>query len=250
METMLAGISVESQKLLFKKKSIALLIISVAITVLGGILALFFQNSFGIIPVKSANFPVWILGYFTSFFIPLFVFMTAGDLFAGELSDRTLKLVLLKPISRMKAFASKIIALGIYIVLHLGVIYLTSTLISLFLNGKEGLFNGLFKNFLVYGVALMPMLLLGIFAVFISQFFKSSSGVLAISILAFMAFKIISILFPGIENMLLTSYTDWHLLFAGTILSIGKILNIFMFMLSYSIIFLASGYVLFERREF
>ena len=249
MNVLKAGIINETQKVFARKKSLVILVFATLIPIFSTVVLSYFQNGLGISPVQSTDFSVTILGIFTSLFLPLFVVMTAADLFSGEFSERTMKINLLRPISRLKIYASKIASLGIFIVINLGVVFLASTIMGFFLEGKNGVIEGLFKAMIAYLAAVFPMFLFGAAAAFISQFFKSGSGTLTISILLYIVLKVISAVFPDVSDMLFTNYTDWHLLWSASSVSITKIVNVFMFMLSYSIIFLGSGFYLFDRRE-
>ncbi|MCX7708466.1 MAG: ABC transporter permease [Clostridia bacterium] len=239
----------ETERIFLKKKTMVLLIITMLIPVLGAIGVGFFQKGLGIMPVSASEFSVWILGIFTNFLLPLFIGMAAVDLFAGEIGDRSIKITLLRPVSRLGIFSAKIIALAAYIVVNLGIIFLVSSFSTFFLEGKEGLIWGMTKGLLAYNAAILPMLLIAIAAVFIAQLFKNSSGALVILILIYFGLNIVSTVFPGISNLMITSYTDWHLLWTAGWGQLGRIFTVFMFILSYSIIFLASGFYLFERRE-
>jgi ABC-2 type transport system permease protein len=249
MNVLYVSVMNEVEKLLSRKKTIVFLVISALIPVLAAVALLFFRSRLGIAPLGAGEFPVWILGTFTGLLLPLFVCMTAVDLFTGELSDRTLKIVLLRPVSRLKIYLSKIIAISIYILINLGGIFLISLIGGAFLEWSDGSVFALVKALAAYAAAFLPMLLIGILSVFVSQFFKSSSGALAFCILLYFASKVASFVFPGIGRLLVTSFNDWHMLWLSSPVVLGSIINIFLFILSYSIIFLAAGYFLFDRRE-
>lgn len=239
----------EIDKLFHRKKTIVLLALSALIAVAGAVITGYFQQGLGITPVTPGDFPIYILGFFTNLFLPLFVFMAVADSFSGEQGERTLKTLLLRPISRFKVYASKIGAIGFYIVVNLGIVLLLSLATTLVLGGFGELAAGVLPAIGAYLVAVLPMLLLGMATAFVAQFFKGSSGALTISILAYMGAKLVSTLFPRLSDMVLTSYTDWHLLWINGFASSGRIFTVFMFILAYSIIFMSSGYLLFERKE-
>jgi ABC-2 type transport system permease protein len=249
MNTVYANIINETEKLLLKKKTIAILILSAAVPIISAILISLFQNSAGITPFSANSFPITILGLFTSLFLPLFICMAACDSFAGEYSDKTMKITLTQPASRFKVYCTKAISIGIYTAISLGVIFISSILSSPILSGKYGLLSGLLKDITAYSAAFMPMFLFGIASILIAQFFKSSSGALVISVFIYIASKIISTVFPNISGLLFTSYSNWHLLWLGGSVSYFQVLNIFLFMVAYSIIFLAWGFYLFDKKE-
>lgn len=249
MNILYANVINEAQKIFLRKKTLVLFVITALIPfALCGILSIF-QNNIGIIPINSSQFSIFILGIFTNYILPLLITMAAVDMFSGEFNDRTIKSVLLRPISRFKIYLSKIICIGIYIILNLLLLFLVSSITGLFLQGNGSLINSLLRGFVAYLTSIVPMLGIGIAVAFISQLFKSSSGALVVSIIIYIALTVLSRLFPGVSRSLLTSFSDWYLLWIGSSIMIEKILNAFIIILSYSMIFFATGFYLFDRKE-
>jgi len=249
MQLLHANIKNELQKLFLKKKTIAFFIIAAIIPIVSIILVLAFRNGLGIISANTTSFPLFVLGIFTNVFLPLFAAMVAIDLFSGEVGDKNLKITLLRPISRFKIYTSKILSVGIYICINLGLVFVISVILGFFLSGKDALLPGLLKDVLAYLVAVVPMLSIVIAVAFISQFFKSSSGALTVCILVFICAKVVPIFSQPVSRILITSYTDWHLMWIGSFLSYAKIFNVFMLFLSYSLIFFAAGFYIFDKKE-
>jgi len=239
----------ETQKLFLRKKTIALLVITAIIPIALTVILSVFQNNIGIIPVNANQFSLFVLGLFTNYILPLLITMAAVDMFSGEFNDRTIKAVLLRPISRFKIYLSKIICIGVYIILNLIILFLVSSIAGLFLQGNGSPLSGLLRGLAAYTVSVVPMIGIGIAAAFISQLFKSSSGALVISIIIYIALSVISRFFPSISRSLLTSYSDWYLLWIGSSIMVWKIINAFIIILSYSMIFFAAGFNLFDRKE-
>jgi len=173
--------------------------------------------------------------------MPLFIVMAGADMFSGEISDRTIKITLLKPISRFKVYMSKILALSAYILGTLIMVFIVTNIAALFL-GNAG---NLLGNAIVFFAALLPMLLIAFYVGLISQFFKSGSGVMVFSILFFIASEVLSVLYPKVADFLMPAYLNWHTLFSGYSFAGPRILTLFMFMVSNSIINLTTGYYLF-----
>ena len=138
MHSLTANVWNETIKLASKKKTIFFLAVTLLLPVIAGFLLARFQSGIGIGAIASGDFPIVMLGLFTSIFLPLFVFMGAADVFAGEMGERTMKNTLTRPITRFKVFASKQIALGIYIALYLIAGLLASILSALFFQDFGG----------------------------------------------------------------------------------------------------------------
>lgn len=249
MNVLYANIINETQKLYLRKKTIVLFVITALIPIAAAGILSIFQSNIGIIPVNSNQFSLFILGIFTNYILPLLITMAAVDMFSGEFNDRTIKSVFLRPISRFKIYLSKITCIGVYIILNLLLLFIVSSIAGLFLQGGGSTFTSLLRGLSAYVVSIIPMVGIGIVVAFISQLFKSSSGALVVSIIIYIALTVISRLFPAISRSFLTSYSDWYLLWIGSSIMVWKILNAFIVILSYSMIFFSAGFYLFDRRE-
>ncbi len=240
----------EIQKMFLKSKVLACFIISAIIPVGIALLIALLHNKVGVLAVGPAGFPVFILGLFTSVLLPLFIFMWAADIFAGELGEGNLKIVLVRPISRFKIYLSKIMALGLSIILLLAIILIFTLISGIFLGGSgSDYLVGLGSGLKAYLAATVPMISLAIAAAFIAQFFKSSSGALTTSIFVYIAARVLPVVLPSASKVLLFSYTNWHSMWLGSLAAPEKLLYAFLIMLSSSIILFTSGYYLFDTKE-
>ncbi len=150
------------------------------------------QSLLGIIALNEA-FPVQVLSLFTFFLLPLFIFLISADLFPEELAAGTLKITLLRPITRFRVFLSKTAVLGICIAALLLVIGISSAVADLFIGSGAGL--GILSGVKAYVAAFIPMMALGIASVFVAQFFKGTSGAIVFSILLYAAAKLLPLFF-------------------------------------------------------
>lgn len=239
----------ELQKIFFKKKNLLFWIVLVAFSVGVPISLTFFQQEMGISAIHEAYYPVFILNTFSTSILPLLLFMTVTDIFVGEIEDKTLKITLLRPISRFKVFLSKHLAIIIYILFHLLTVFLLSFITSMLLN-NENLLAGFANGLKSYMLAIIPAIGISIFTGFIAQFFKNGSGALTTSIFIYLALQVFPILFPSLSKILFTSYMDWHLLWLANYgFGSSQLLIIFMLLLSYIIIFAVAGFYLFDRKN-
>lgn len=250
MHSLKAAIINETLKICTRTKAIFFLCLTALIPIASVPVLSRFQSGFGVAAVTSADFPVLMLNVFTALILPLLIFMAAADMFAGETGDRTIRMVLIRPISRMNVFLSKQAALLLYTGLHLAVALGSSLAAARFLPDKGNLAAGIPRSILAYGTAILPMLTLGIAAVFVSQFFRNASGALTVCLLLYALAKLASFVFPPFNVYSPAAYTDWHLLWIGHSLAAGKIASIFMFLTACCILFFTAGYVFFDRKEF
>jgi ABC-2 type transport system permease protein len=250
MHSLKAGIVNEALKIISRKKAVFFLLIAAILPVAAVPVISRVQSGFGIAAVASADFPLLMLNLYTALFLPLILFMTASDLFAGEIGDKTMRITLTRPISRFKVFVSKHVSMFLYTLLYLTVALASSTISSLFLAEKGDLPKGLLNSAAAYGLAAVPMFTLGVVAVFLVQFFKNGSGALTVCILVYALAKGISFVFPQLTVYSPTAYTDWYQLWIGSSVAAGKIASIFMFLMACSILFFTAGYYMFDKKEF
>jgi ABC-2 type transport system permease protein len=250
MRNLYANTLNETQKILFKRKNMAILAVSALIPALTAGLIILAQNQAQISVFRFSDYPVLVLGLFTNVLLPLFVFMWIADTFAGEFGDNTLKLTLLRPITRYKVYVSKINAAGILILITLLVAGISALLAGMILDESVSLTAGeLFKILLVYLAATVPLLALAIAAAFIAQFFKGSSGALVTSVFVYLLARALSAAFPGFAKVSLFSYLDWHWLWLGSSLPFDKIGYALLIIFSSSLIFFAAGAYLFDTKN-
>lgn len=236
----------ELQKLFLKKKIIVLLILAAFISFLPAFFISTIQAKLIFISLDSVSFPLIILSVFTNVLLPLFVFIAAAELFSGEVGDKTIKLVLSRPISRFKVYLTKIIALTVYAGINLIVVFLVSTFSAVILKlNYQNITHILFS----YIIDIIPAVVLIIFSAFIVQFFRSSSAALISSILVFVFIKIIGFFIKGANNAVFTSYLNWYPMWSVEGNSILRVLNILLMLAAYGIIFFTVGFYSFDKKE-
>lgn len=246
MDNLRANVLNEVRKLFLKKKTSVFLIIMAILSFLTAFFISSIQAKLIFIAISSLSYPLMLLTIFTNVFLPLFVFMTAADLFSNEIADRTLKLVLTMPISRFKIYTSKIIAISIYVILNFFVIFLVSMLSALFLNiNVTSISNVIFG----YLVDIIPALILVIFAAFITQFFRSGTAALISCIFIYIGIEALSLFSTVFNNNIFTHYLNWYSLWLSSGTNLLRELNIFLLLLAYGIIFFTAGYYLFDKKE-
>ncbi|MFF2907812.1 ABC transporter permease [Paenibacillus sp. NPDC057934] len=248
MDGLTAGLKNELQLMIYRKKTIFFFAISVFIPLL--LIALFhsLQPVLGLFTV-SPTYPVQMLEIYTIFLIPLFLFLEIADLFPQEVSSRTLKLALLRPITRLGAYTAKFLALGVAIGVLLLLLGTVSTLCNLIF-GTPGTGSidafGLLK---AYVAAFLSMWSLAALFVCVAQFFRSAGGFLVFSILIYVGTKAVPYFLQGFSSFSITSYTGWYSLWLGHSISVAKLATGSVFVLSSLVMFLALGYIFFERKE-
>ncbi|WP_123043267.1 ABC transporter permease [Cohnella candidum] len=239
----------EIVKLLSRKKTAFFLLLPAVLPFLGLFAVIRLQSGLGVTGVSGDHYAISVLNVLTVFVLPLMMFMSASDMFSGEVGDKTIRSVLLRPVSRLKVFTGKLLALFALIAAALLLGLLGSAIASFFLPASAGAGGAVAEAALAYAVAAVPMFALCTAAVFIAQFFKNASGTLAICILLYAAAKLLAFFFPSLAVFSPTAYTDWHAYWIGSIVSISKIMTVFSFLLGCGILFYTSGYYVFDKKE-
>lgn len=247
MDNLVKNVINELQKLFSKKKTIVFLVIMAVISFLPALFVSAIQARLVFVSLSSVSFPLIILSGTANILLPLFIFMAAAELFSGEAADRTMKLVLTRPITRLKVYISKNLAAGIYAIIILFVTFFVSTISSIALGFGT---QNIVRIFLSYFIDIIPALIFTIFASLIVQFFRSSSAALISSILIFGAIKILGLFVSGFNNIIFTSYLNWYSLWLAGNGSFLRNMNTLIMLAAYGIIFFTIGYYIFDRKEF
>jgi ABC-2 type transport system permease protein len=248
MHSLYANVWNETEKLWTRRRTKGFLLLTVLLPVISAILLAVLQNNTGVAGGLGSNLPMLMLSLFTFALLPLLLFMTAADSFTGEVAARTLKLVLVRPITRAKVFASKVLAIAIYIVVHLGVLWIASVLSGSFIPGGD-IIGGLTDSIIAYSASFLPMIAIGLITVLIAQCFNNSTGAMALIIFIYAVAKLIPFIFPQVSVWSVFSFTDWYVLWVGNGASISKLLNSFALLLAYCIMAYTAGLIIFDRKQ-
>ncbi|MET3291611.1 UNVERIFIED_CONTAM: ABC-2 type transport system permease protein [Brevibacillus sp. OAP136] len=248
MGKLYASIANETQKMLAQKTTIAFLALTLLLPLGSALLITFVKTNAAIQIMAGSNFAMTMLWLYVSFCLPLFVFMFAANLFVGEAGDRSLRLALLRPVSRLKVFLGKLTAQSLFIVVGLALMYLASVLFGGFLLHEWNIDEWM-PILGAYSLAAIPMMVLGASAACVGQLFRSVGGALVFGLFAYGAAKIIPYLSPAIGKVLFTNYTDWYTLWLGGTATGGRLLMIAVILLSSAVLFVSGGYYLFEKKE-
>lgn len=248
MNSLYANMRNETERLWGRRKTKGFLLLAVLIPLLAAwALAALPDDS----PIQSAlagNLPMLMLRPFTLVLLPLFLFLTAADLFAGEAAAGTLKLTLLRPITRAKVYGSKAFALAFYAACLLAALWIASAASGLFIAGGDA-GEGLAESLKAYAVTLLPMIAAGLLACLVSISVGSVGGALALMLLLYVAAMTLPFLYPQAAAWSLFSYADWHVLWAGSGAPAGSLLRSSGVLIAYCIMAYTAGVVLLERKK-
>ncbi|CAH1190026.1 hypothetical protein PAECIP111893_00110 [Paenibacillus plantiphilus] len=249
MYSLTANIRNEMHKWWLHRKTKWFLLTIVLLPVLFAWLIANVQSSIGISAVIGTNFPLIMLGLLTAVLVPLYLFMSAADSFSSEASARTLKIVLVRPITRAKIYASKVIALLIITFLTLAGGWAASLLSGLFLEHSWSA-AGMWDGAAAYLAAMFPMAAVAMLAALVAQWFTSSTTAIIICIALYSALKLLPYFVPQASLWSPFAYTDWYTMWVGSGVSFMKLFSIFAFLASFSIIIYMAGLFRFANRQY
>ncbi len=192
--------------------------------------------------------PCSFLNIMTSTICPLISFMLVTDFFTAEQEEGTIRAILQRPISHFQVFVSKLLVALAYI----GVLLIGTLVIGIMVQLIKGNFSFelCMDLILAHSVSLLAFVPIVLMTILISQLVKNSSSTFLFSIFGYIGIGVIGTLVPGLYSYLFTSYTSWYKLFIGATLPFTTLLMVIGLIGAYSTLFFATGYLLFERREY
>ncbi|MBE5040219.1 ABC transporter permease [Ructibacterium gallinarum] len=237
----------ECTKLLHRKKYLVFLLIGIAISlfnVLGKTVV--GRLSGGSFNISGSSAPMAMMTLFIEFLIPLVVMMAVCDLFSTEYQEMTMKAVLIRPVSRIKIYASKLTAVTLLALVYLLVLFAASGVLDLLIAGK---IRSLGYAFFAYLLDIVPMFVVILMAAFINQIGKGSTLAMFLCIIVYGVLYVAGIFIPNLSGMLFTGYMKWHSLWLGHMLPVGALTAKTALLAGYALVFFSGGYYLFLRRE-
>lgn len=240
----------EIEKLYKKKKVIVAAGVSLIFIIIGQLSIEGLRNGFGVRGVSGNEFPLLALSLVVNSILPLFTALVTIDSFSGEFSQNTMKIAITRPVTRLKFFTAKIISIMIFVFVNLIFVMIFSSLTGAIFNSNSITLQAVIKILVSYLVTLMPMLVLSLVIVFFTNIIRSGIGVFFLSILTFIIFKTLGVVFSSYSGIFFTSMMDWYRLWIMNDISWIKIFRQFMMMCSYVILLFTGSYYIFDKKDF
>jgi ABC-2 type transport system permease protein len=248
MEAFRASFINEIEKMYKKKKAVVIVVISLIVIVLGQLAVSGIRSGLGL-RTGSSQFPILVLSVFVNTILPLFTALVTIDVFTGEFSQNNMKILLTRPVTRLKIFSAKIAAIAFFVMANLLVVMLLSIIAGLIFNSTTVSFVEFIKVILSYLVTIIPVMALALIIVIFANIFKSSTAVFFISILMFIVFKALGYVFSQYSSLFITSMLSWYNLWIAENIPFLKVLRLFLIMLGYAIMSFTAGFYLFDKRD-
>jgi len=240
----------EIEKLYKKKKVLVAALVSLIFIILGQLSIIVLRSGFGVRGTSSIEFPLLVLSVVVNTILPLFTALVTIDSFSGEFSQNTMKIAITRPITRLKFFTAKITAVMLFIFVNLLFVMVFSTITGFIFNSNSYTLQGIIRILVSYLVTLIPMMVFSLVIVLFTNILRSGISVFFVSILLFIVFKALGIVFSSYSGLFFTSMMDWYTLWIMDSISFMKIFRQFMMMCSYVILLFTGSYYLFDKKDF
>ena len=203
--------------------------------------------------------------YFLMVHIPFFIALVAGDQVAGEATAGTLRMILIRPPSRLKILAAKAAISLIYTIMLVLCLAVLSLGLGIIIFGtgdllvrEEGLLilskkQAICRFLIAYPLAMLGMSVVAALALLLSVLVENAIG----PIIGTMAIVVISViisetpisLFERIRPFLFTSYSKvWQKAFLDP-MPLNDIILSVIYLLIYMVLFFGAAFFIFNRRD-
>lgn len=244
MHPLSANVYNELEKLLSKRVSKLFLFIVVVLPLLIKLLVdQLILTDWMALPSLNVNY--MILDLLVKVVLPLFCFMAVAELFTGEGERGTLLPV--RPISRIELFLSKTAAIGIFIAVQLLLSWLSVTISSMIFDNSFR-YGDIGLGLVAFLVSWLPLFVLTAFAVLFALLVKSSVVAMSGLILIYVGMLFLPYVFPNLLYLFPSSYLDWYMQWIGDV-SIRWAMQTLVYLFSATVLFLASAYYRFNKKE-
>ncbi|XEC97416.1 ABC transporter permease [Paenibacillus tarimensis] len=239
----------ESVKLLKKKKLIAAAILSILAVIIGQFAVTAIKHGFGLRVVGSTEFPLVVLSMFSYTILPLFATFVVIDMFNGEFSSNTMKITLTRPVSRFGVFCAKVLNVALFICINLLFVMILSLLAGFIFNPSSASLMGILRVVLSYLATFFPVFVFALLVVLLSNIVRGGLAVFFLSILVYIGFNFIGIVFSTYSSFFITSMFNWYTLWISETINGFKIFRQILIMMGCGIMLFTAGYSLFDRKE-
>lgn len=249
MEGFRASFVNEIEKLVKRKKAVVVVILSLLVIILGQLMVVGIRSGFGLRMTSSSEFPLLVLTVLANTVLPLFGGLVVIDMFTGEFSHNTMKLLLTRPVARFKLYSAKIAAAAFFVLANLLLVMVLSIITGLLFNNSPLTAAGFGKILLSYFITLLPVMVLVLLVTVLANLFRSGTGVFFISIFLYLVMKALGYIFSRYSSLFVTSMLDWYNLWIADSIPFMKVLRLFLIMLGGAVMAFTAGYYLFDRKE-
>jgi ABC-2 type transport system permease protein len=237
----------EYLKLFYQTKTKILIALSVLSALAIGIVTFVINNNTGVQMVSPERFPIFVLELLTGFVMPVLTIFIGSELLSSEFKDGTIKNLFALPVSKSIIYVGKILAGTIEIGIYLFIIGVTSIAVSGIINGVEA-FGNLGSLFVSYLGAFVFLLMILIITSFFTLIVGSPGMAIVMNLFIWFGIGVIGIFLTNVKEFLPTSFVNWYQPLVNGV-NLAMALPPLLYMISYCVIFVIAGMMIFERKE-
>jgi ABC-2 type transport system permease protein len=203
-------------------------------------------------------FPLALLDAVASFIIPAFIVILVAGMVTDEYADGSLKLPLLRQVSRMGLLLGKMTALLAVIAAFMVFLLVIGYGLGIIFLGWSGDFviksrfltpgQGIELTLLAYGLSIVSFICFGMVVLFLAILIPNSGSMTAAGLGLLLASLLAGEIFPEKAQYLITTYFNTYNLFSSG-MSSGRIITGFLTVLCYGAVFFAMGNGIFKRKD-
>lgn len=246
MSSLKAAYMNEIYKMSKRKKLIVSCVLSVLAVLVAALIVGVANNFMGIRVTGDSEFAILVLSVLNYTLIPLFTILVCIDMVGGEFSSQTMKMVLTRPVSRLKVYAAKALAAATFIAVNLLFVMVTSLIVSFFI---QATMLGIGKILAAYLASFFPLFVFALFTMMISNILRGTGSAFFVAVLFFLLCNILGFFFNHLQSFLFTTAFSWYTLFLGNYINFHKIFRMFMILLGLGLMLFGIGYYLFDRKN-
>ena len=244
----------EWRKLRLQKKYIVLLVIGLALGLLWAILGKLISSALNQLSGAVIQFPMGMsltgsLPFFSYFYLPLMVCMAVSDLFISEYSHQTIKTSLMRPVTRLKLYSAKLLAILTYFAGFLACLFVVTAATAVIMGYVTSPWL-ILQALLGYAMTLIPLAVLLCFAALLAQVIRSGSLFMFLMIFSMILSLVLPLLIPVLQGTLFYGYMGWFKLFSGSLAGWGAVPMPLLILLGTGGACYFGGTLLMDKRDF
>ena len=243
---------------IFYRKTIYIFVTILLLITLFNLIGAIVTNNYMSVKDSGQTFPLTLFNAVASFIIPIFIIVLIGNMITDEYNDGSLKLSLLRPISRNQLLLGKLSSMLIVCMTLLMFLLVIGYALGIavfglgdgfFIKGRDlSLTQGILFTLLTYGLSLISYLSFGTLILFISMVIQNSGAVVAIGMSILLSSLVIGQVFVKLSPYLITSYFNTFSLLTSA-LEIKRIVLGFTIVIFYGVIMYALSSLIFNRKD-
>ena len=237
----------EYKKLFMQTRTKVILALFVLCALVVGLVSYLINVNTGVQMVAPGQFPVFVLNLLTGLVLPVLTIFIASELFAGEFKDGTIKNLFALPVSKSIIYLGKLLAGAAVIGTCLAALGVSSVVAGTAVNGFAA-FESIGGALVSYLGTFVYLLVALVIAGFISLLTGSPSTAIVVNLLIWLGLGFAGTFVTAVKGFLPTNFVSWYQPLINGV-NIAAALPPLLFMISYCVVFVVTGMMIFEKKE-